>query len=163
MRSLFERLLLQERDHREGPPGDEASGACEHPSAPKGQQPKRAKPAPAIRPQAKVFGETRVRPAFVFANPGSAFSPEPAPPLIVKGKAFAPLPGSNPVPWTERRSGFCAWPVDGGLEEQLSCAVECDDGETYCPAHRIARRAKEQASGKPRSTKELVRSLRRYA
>jgi hypothetical protein len=51
------------------------------------------KPAPAIRAQAKVFGETRVRPAFVFANPGSAFSPEPTPPLILKGKAFAPAAG----------------------------------------------------------------------
>lgn len=54
------------------------------------------------------------------------------------GKAFTPLPGTQPRLWTERPFMACAWPVGGDGADTLSCC-EPTDGRSYCAKHaRIA-------------------------
>jgi hypothetical protein len=56
---------------------------------------------PRVRAQAKVFGETRVKPA--------AAAPRAEP--VDLEHLFVALSGSTPRLWTERESGHCAWPI----------------------------------------------------
>jgi GcrA cell cycle regulator len=86
------------------------------------------------RHQAKAF--PRKVPPVVFANPGTKLSTVPKEPFqgVDRARAFEPLEGSNPRPWTEREWGECAWPVDGGADVQLSC---CEPGfaKGWCKSH----------------------------
>jgi hypothetical protein len=49
-------------------------------------------------------------------------------------EAFSPLPGSQPVLWSQRGRAACAWPVGGDGEGLISCAMPTD-GRSYCSHH----------------------------
>ena len=53
----------------------------------------------------------------------------------VKDEAFAPLPGSEPVPLLDRAPFTCAWVVGGEGADSLCCGQPATDG-AYCPTHR---------------------------
>lgn len=70
--------------------------------------------------------------------------------------AFEPLPGSSPIPWTERAFGQCAWPVGGEGADMLSCGFACGQ-DVYCPDHVAIRRG----VGSP-SERRAAETLQRY-
>lgn len=83
-----------------------------------------------------------------------AARPSPAMPTL------ALVDGAAPKPWTERRWGECAWPVDGEGADTRSCCAPSEpseNGAQYCAAHWTIR------GGKPVKTgNAYVRSLRRW-
>jgi hypothetical protein len=42
----------------------------------------------------------------------------------------------GPRPWSTRRFGECAYPVDGRGEDTRSCCARIVGGGSYCPTHR---------------------------
>lgn len=52
-------------------------------------------------------------------------------------RAFAQLPGFDPVPFMELRRSSCRWPVGGEGYAMLCCGAHAQDGR-YCPAHTKA-------------------------
>lgn len=108
-------------------------------------RPKPARPAPKPKPQLIITG------GHVAEKP-----PGHEPLVAIPQRAWEPLPGSNPKPWTERRFGECNWPIGEGL----SCC-EPVHKRGWCTAH-FERGTQPMASSKPRSSNELMRSLRRY-
>jgi hypothetical protein len=129
-----------------------------------GRLPAYVRPPAVKREKPKGESRARAKPTLIVAA-GAVFTrSEPTPATYVaKARAFDPLPGSHPIPWTQRAFGQCAWPVDVDPEEQHSCGLRCDEGQTYCAEHLKLRTA-PQAPGKPkRSPQELIRALRRYA
>lgn len=146
------------------------------PSKPKrlGSTAPRAPSAPRtiVRPQAKVFGETKVPPArgaqqpegvFVLMPKNRAAAQPQAPRATADERKFAPLPGVQPVPFGSRG---CKWPVGGDRADLMCCGARQADSGPYCPTHN---RASHQAvqPGKAATPKgranELIRNLRRYA
>lgn len=88
---------------------------------------------------------------------------EPLPPReAVRARAFAPLPGVEPVPFLSRRSRQCSWPVGGEYSDMMVCGCEVPDdgGPHFCPTHREAARNR---TTKRKDAQELIRELRRYA
>jgi hypothetical protein len=119
--------------------------------------------SPAIRPQARAFGETRVPPAkpvLKLAGNTQVFEASVAqPPRGVAGaRAWAPLPGVAPVPFMERRGLQCRWPVSVEPGEHHCCGARMID-ERYCATHAERSRSKDTRQS---TAKELARSLRRY-
>lgn len=101
------------------------------------------------------------RPRLIIAGGGAVIEkPEGhAPRALSKARAFDPIPGSEPVPWLERASGQCCWPVGGEGSETLSCGLSCGEA-TYCDAHLKLRGYPDRPKA---SAKDLIRALRRYA
>ena len=71
-------------------------------------------------------------------------------------KSYAPLPGSTPRPWLERRFGECNWPIDGADGETLSCCLPAERFG-WCAEH--VRRGRQPI---PANRRNLARNLRRY-
>lgn len=129
-------------------------------------KPKRAAPKP--RPQAKVFGETKVpmpKPKLAIAGNGTVFEQTNVEPKLppVNAAAWSPLPGFTPVTMDGLRHTSCRWPVDlVGATETHYCGRKSEKG-AYCATHAarsyvpapIRRKGQDPA-------KELARSLRRY-
>jgi hypothetical protein len=120
--------------------------------------------SPAIRPQARAFGETRVPPAkpvLKLAGNTQVFEQSVAqePHVVVGAKAWAPLPGLKPVPFEERRGLQCRWPVTGPDDGHHACGGPAPDGP-YCSTHAERSRSKDNRILKPSA---YARSLRRYA
>lgn len=78
-------------------------------------------------------------------------------PPLARGDAWKPIPGVEPVPFMERASMQCRWPVGGEGAGLLCCGAHAQDGR-YCSPH--ARIAFQPAKA---SASELIRSLRKYA
>ncbi|MCA3712976.1 MAG: hypothetical protein IM667_02490 [Phenylobacterium sp.] len=53
----------------------------------------------------------------------------------IKGEAFKPLPGSEPIPLIGRPAFTCAWVVEGEGADALCCGQRASVG-AYCPTHR---------------------------
>lgn len=112
------------------------------------------------RPKAERPRRPR-KPVIVASN--AVFEKAERPPVvIVPARAWEPLPGSTPRPWTERGRG-CAWPVKvAGAEVQHSCCRPKKAGHpNYCPEH--ARLGVSEANAKAPRGSALARSMRRYA
>jgi GcrA cell cycle regulator len=78
----------------------------------------------------------------------------PAENVLLMARAFAPLPGREPVPFGSRG---CKWPTGGEGASMLQCGCERVGESPYCATHRAAATV---PTSKPH---ELVRSLRRWA
>lgn len=91
---------------------------------------------------------------------------EPRPPRAVvdAARAFAPLDGSTPRPWTERAFNECSWPVgeddEGTLLACSRAATPGGNSPTWCEDHKAFNRARAPKTSTPR---DLARSLRRHA
>lgn len=86
---------------------------------------------------------------------------KPAENVRLMARAFAPLPGHEPVPFGSRG---CKWPCGGEGAEMVQCGAPRDekrDGCPYCAAHAAVAYQKPKA-GAPKNGNELARSLRRY-
>jgi len=117
------------------------------------------------------LGDMKVRapkirkPVIVAGNGAVHDAPAPRAPLVViPSRAWRPLPGSTPRPWTERGNG-CKWPVDvAGAEVQHACCDPKGDDPSYCVPHRkLATSPQQPAASAKARTSELIRSTRRYA
>lgn len=114
------------RLHRMGLPSNPAPNNVfriqrEHKKASAPKPVKAAKPTPTPAPL-RIVGN---RPTTDIAPQG------PVTPAV---DAFAPLPGSTPLPWTQRPSMACAWPVGGEGADLLSCCLPTDGG-SWCAGH----------------------------
>jgi GcrA cell cycle regulator len=77
---------------------------------------------------------------------------KPAEDVLLRAKAFAPLPGVTPVPFG---SPGCRWPVQGEGAAMACCGAPRGDGEeSYCAAHARASRPA------PESKARLDRNLK---
>lgn len=112
-----------------------------------------------LRPQAAVFGETRV--PLIIAGGGVVLEkPEGQPPLeIIRADAFKPLPGSSPKPWPKRGRNQCSWIVEGGSPDALACCEPIVKGG-WCFTHARIGYAPSQPKG---GAKGLMRRFRRVA
>lgn len=90
--------------------------------------------------------------------------PSREPRVVVSARAWQPLPGSTPRPWTERGHG-CRWPVDvAGADIQHSCCEPKGDDTIYCPDHRRLATSATQPARTPKGrVNELIRANRRHA
>jgi GcrA cell cycle regulator len=87
--------------------------------------------------------------------------PEQRPdPHVVRKDAWAPLPGSKPVPTSELKSSHCRWPIDVP-GENVSRHCGCFAVGTYCEAH--ANRAYSSAKTKAKVDDRLGISRARRA
>ncbi len=132
-----------------------ATQSRNEPAQPRAVIPKPEKPKPQPRPRIS-------RPKPPPPPPEPIRAPRAAPPPET---AWEPLEGSNPLPWTQRPFGACAWPVgfaDDG--ETLSCCEPVREGKTpqsvesYCGSHalRMFQQPKE-------SHARFSRGVRRWA
>lgn len=125
----------------------------ERPSDPQKAERKAARPKASPRPRKRLL----------IAGKNAVFSEPKArkPWVIVPEKAWHPLPGSAPRPWTERGFG-CKWPIDiPGAAEQHACCEPKDPEQNYCQAHRQLGRSR--ANDTAAKGNDYVRSLRKYA
>lgn len=111
---------------------------------------KAAKPAPARRLSRKEAAEVRGMEARI-ASKTEARPPKEPPPAPDQIAA-------NPIPWTQRKVGFCAAPVGGEGADTLYCGNKCEPDKTYCPGHSARFFVASTYSGN-----DLARSLRRFA
>lgn len=95
------------------------------------------------RAQARVFGETRVKPALIVAGNGAVIEKPPGlepktPP--VPALAWAPLPGVAPVSILDLGPHTCRWPLDlSGADLPMFCGA-LPIGGVYCLSHgRLSR------------------------
>lgn len=106
------------------------------PSAPTAARVPRA-PSVRITPQINSGLGRRKAPDLRLAGMGTVFA-EPANPRPPRANlsvsAFDPLPGSAPLPWGERRSGLCCWPVGGEGADMLACC-EPVHARGWCGSH----------------------------
>jgi GcrA cell cycle regulator len=102
------------------------------------REPRSTRPPSSVpRAQAKVFGETRVKPArLLIVGSGAVVeaSQAQAPHARVRDGAFLPLPGTTPLPYTERAFKQCSWPVGGEGAETLACCAPIAE-RSWCKAH----------------------------
>lgn len=90
-----------------------------------------------------------VKPKLIIAGCGAVLEkppsePSPLPPVNVR--AWAPLPGSEPVALADLSARHCRWPVDlAGALEQHFCARKLDGGGPYCATHAALSRPKAGA------------------
>jgi len=112
-----------------------------------------------LRPQARVFGATKVKPILKLAGGGMVFEEcdAPAPRAITKDEAFLPLEGVPPVAFEDRLGARCRWPVDFDQPGHWCCGARTEDAARYCITH-------EQIScpdaGKPKAAKDEERYVR---
>lgn len=154
------RLGLEGRANPSAPGIRLAAPKPTKPSAPRALKP---------RPQAKVFGETKVPPISAPKQPAGVFvlaeikgrpTAEPAPPRATADeRKFQPLPGVQPVPFG---SLGCKWPVGGDLADLMCCGARKDDAKPYCAVHFAASVQPTQGTAKRRAN-DLIRGLRKYA
>lgn len=130
--------------------------------------PSRPAVAKQSRSQSRVFGETRVKPAYIIVGSGDGTTvlekpPGHAPREEFDATKFEPLPGVVPVPFEARTGWQCRWPVDGFTGRgALCCGLDSGEGQPYCTAHTKAS-IKPPEPGKPKRTvAELTRALRGY-
>lgn len=84
---------------------------------------------------------------------------KPAENVLQMARAFAPLPGHDPVQFG---SGGCRWPVGGEGASMVQCGCACEDARPYCTDHcAVAYQPLPKTKRSPAA--ELARSLRRYA
>lgn len=119
-------------------------------------------PKPEIRHQAKVFGETPVKPVAVkvSATTGRTYPQPEDLPLPRRG----PEDLSTARPWLTRQFGECPFPIAGEGADTLSCCARTEEGEGYCPTHRAriyekARSPEQKAADKARAA--LMRAGRK--
>ena len=85
-------------------------------------------PIVARAPKQNAHLSLRPRPVIVAGNSSVFEAGEARPPRVdLSLEAFEPLPGSSPIPWLERRSGMCCWPVGGEGADMLVCGLEVHD------------------------------------
>lgn len=136
---------------------------------------------PAIRPQDKVFGATKVPPVsachsqpkprkapvqFIICGDGAVLEkpPSQAPKAEIKADAWAPLPGSEPITLIGLHSTSCKWPVElQGVTEHHFCGNFAIG--RYCAEH-VRAEARRSAAQHPKAAKNLqslIRVARRAA
>lgn len=86
------------------------------------------------RQRASAPREIKARQGKVRAQPRPATIRAAAAPAPPPTKPQAPI-ADTARPWTSRKFGECAYPVDGLGADTLSCCAPCPD-HTYCAAHR---------------------------
>lgn len=101
-----------------------------------GKAPVRVQPAKRsgqfILPRTKHSGGRQAHLEAVVRNSAAKLAPHEG--YTGRAGGFEPLPGTNPLPWTERPFNGCAWPVGGEGADTLSCCAPTD-GRTYCATH----------------------------
>lgn len=58
----------------------------------------------------------------------------PADRKILKGAAWKPLPGTEPVSMVDLEHDMCRWPI-GVDRPYLFCGSATESGKSYCPTH----------------------------
>lgn len=106
----------------------------------------------------------KARKPLIVASNAVFEGPSREPRVVVSARAWQPLPGSTPRPWTERGRG-CHWPVDvAGADIQHSCCEPKGDDPIYCTDHRRLATSATQPARTPKGrVNELIRANRRHA
>lgn len=117
----------------------------------------RAKPSKPGQSAAKAAVARKAR--LVVAGGGCVIqAPEAPPPRVeIPDDVYAPLPGSTPRPWTERKAGECTWLVGEGL----SCC-NAVHARGWCASHHAIGTVKAKPVKKQRPDRKIGAS-RRFA
>lgn len=107
--------------------------------------------------------EPRPRRAYIIAGSGAVIEKPPgqAPRAFASPDAFA-RNGRSVVPMEALRYGMCRWPLGDPLEPGFGfCGCRAVGKRSYCAEH-FAASVEPAKPGRPRTSNELARSLRRW-